>query len=125
MISHRLDVVEFGEGESKHNPTVYVRHLRALLSADFVCHDAHPYLPKRYLQSWLARPDELEELAKPRVSTIYPGHDAAGNLSLISQNACPICDFATAVDSGAAKLVGHHYAGQVPAVSRTTIPDDV
>jgi hypothetical protein len=63
----RLDVIEFGDGEIKHSATVYVP-LRALLSADLVYHDAHLYLQERHLQSWLARLDELEEFAKPRVS---------------------------------------------------------
>jgi glyoxylase-like metal-dependent hydrolase (beta-lactamase superfamily II) len=111
---NRLDVVEFGEGESKHNTTVYVPHLKALLSADLVYHDAHLYLQERHLQSWLARLDELEEFAKPRVSTIYPGHGAAGNLSLISQTRAYLRDFAAAVESGDAKLVEQQMLAKYP-----------
>jgi glyoxylase-like metal-dependent hydrolase (beta-lactamase superfamily II) len=101
----KLDVVEFGEGESKHNATVYVSNLRALLSADLVYHNTHLYLQEQHLQGWLARLDELEEFAKPRVSTIYPGHGAAGDLSLIAQTRGYLRDFAGALESGDAKLV--------------------
>jgi len=110
----RLNVVEFGEGESKHNATLYLPHLRALLSADLVYHDAHLYLQERHSQSWLARLDELEEFAKPRVSTIYPGHGAAGNLSLISQTRAYLRDFAGAVESGDAKLAEQQMLAKYP-----------
>ena len=110
----RLDVVEFGEGESKHNATLYLPRLRALLSADLVYHDAHLYLQERHLQSWLARLDELEEFAKPRVSTIYPGHGAPENLSLISQTRAYLHDFAAAVESGDVKLVEQQILAKYP-----------
>jgi glyoxylase-like metal-dependent hydrolase (beta-lactamase superfamily II) len=99
----RLEVVEFGEGESKHIASVYIPSARALLSADLVYNKAHLYLQERHLESWLARLDELEAFAKDRVSTIYPGHGADGDLTLIAQTRSYLHDFADAVKSGDAK----------------------
>jgi len=99
----KLDVVEFGEGESKHIASVYIPSERALLSADLVYNKAHLYLQERHLESWLARLDELEAFAKDRVSTIYPGHGAGGDLTLIAQTRSYLHDFADAVKSGDAK----------------------
>ena len=78
-------VLEFGEGESKHNATIYISELESILSADLVYNQAHLYLQERHLESWLTRLDELEKFAKGRVSTIYPGHGQAAGLELIAQ----------------------------------------
>ena len=110
----RLDVVEFGEGESKHNATLYLPHLRALLSADLVYHDAHLYLQERHLQSWLARLDELEQFAKPRISTIYPGHGDAGDLCLIAQTRAYLRDFLAAIETGEARLAEQQILAKYP-----------
>lgn len=99
-----LELAEFGEGESKHNATLYLSHLKAFLSADLVYHDAHLYLQERHLESWLARLDELEEFALKRVSTIYPGHGAPGNLSLITLTRAYLRDCAAAVETGNAAI---------------------
>jgi glyoxylase-like metal-dependent hydrolase (beta-lactamase superfamily II) len=110
----KIEVVEFGEGESKHNATLYLPHLKALLSADLVYHDAHLYLQERHLQSWLARLDELEEFAEPRVSTIHPGHGAAGDLSLVAQTRAYLHDFAAAMESGDTKLIEQQMLAKYP-----------
>lgn len=99
----KLEVVEFSEEKSKHNATISLPDLSALLSADLVYHNAHLYLQERHLQSWLARLDELEEFAKTRVSTIYPGYGAAGDLTLITKTRAFLRDFAAAIGTGDAK----------------------
>ena len=101
----KLEVVEFGEGESKHMVAVYVPALSALLSADLVYNQAHLYLQEKHLESWLARLDELETYANNRVTTIHPGHRKAAGLELIGQTRTYLHDFADAVRSGNAKNV--------------------
>ena len=81
----KLEVVEFGEGESKHIAAVYIPELKALLSADLVYNQAHLYLQEKHLDSWLVRLGELEEFTKDRVTTIHPGHGKAAGLELIEQ----------------------------------------
>lgn len=99
----KLEVVEFGEGESKHIAAVYIPGMKALLSADLVYNQAHLYLQERHLESWLARLDELEEFARDRVKTIHPGHGKAAGLELIGQTRAYLRDFTEAVESGDAK----------------------
>jgi glyoxylase-like metal-dependent hydrolase (beta-lactamase superfamily II) len=99
----KLDVIEFGEGESKHIASLYVPGERALLSADLVYNKAHLYLRERHLESWLARLDELEAFTKDRVAMIYPGHGAGGDLTLIAHTRSYLRDFADAIKSEDAK----------------------
>ena len=110
----KLDVVEFGEAESKHLASLFVPNRHALLSADLVYNKAHLYLQERHLESWLARLDELEEFAKNRVSTIYPGHGAPGDLTLIKQTRTYLHDFADAVKSGDAKIAEQQILAKYP-----------
>ena len=63
----KLEIVEFGEGESKHIAAVYVLELKSLLAADLVYNQAHLCLQERHLESWLVRLNELETFAKDRV----------------------------------------------------------
>ena len=98
-----LDVLEFGEGESRHIAPVYIPEAKALLSADLIYNNAHLYLQEQRLESWLVRLDELEEFSKNCVSTIYPGHGAPGDLRLIGQTRAYLHDFADAVKTGNAK----------------------
>jgi hypothetical protein len=49
-----LEIVEFGESESKHIAPVHIPALRALLSADLVYNHVHLYLQERHLESWLS-----------------------------------------------------------------------
>jgi hypothetical protein len=49
-----LEIVEFGEGESKRMAAVYIPSLKALLSADLVFNSAHLYFAERHLDAWLA-----------------------------------------------------------------------
>src|SRR5260370_42088348 len=95
-----LEVVEFGEGESKHIAAVYVPRLRALLSGDLVYNQAHLYLQERHLESWLGQLDRLEAYAAQRVTTIYPGHGKAAGIELIEQTRAYLRYFAEAVKSG-------------------------
>jgi len=111
---HKLEVVEFGEGESKHNACFYLPEQKAILLADLVYNNAHLYLQERHLQSWLARLDELEEFAKTRVSTIYPGHGAAGDLRLITQARAYLRDFAAAIEGGNGKLAEQQMLDKYP-----------
>ena len=110
----KLQVVEFGEGESKHIAAVYIPELKALLSADLVYNQAHLYLQEKHLDSWLLRLDELEEFTKDRVTTIHPGHGKAAGLELIEQTRSYLHDFADAVKSGGAKTAEQHMLGKYP-----------
>jgi hypothetical protein len=71
----RLEVVEFGEGESKHNTTLYVPYLRALLSADLVYHDGHLYLQETSPNSQLGR------ITTAGVVTEYPVPSGPGGIT--------------------------------------------
>jgi glyoxylase-like metal-dependent hydrolase (beta-lactamase superfamily II) len=110
----KLEVVEFGEGESKHIAAVYIPELKALLSADLVYNQAHLYLQEKHLDSWLVRLDELEEFTKDRVTTIHPGHGKAAGLELIEQTRAYLHDFDDAVRSGNAKNVEQTMLGKYP-----------
>jgi glyoxylase-like metal-dependent hydrolase (beta-lactamase superfamily II) len=110
----KVDVVEFGECESKHIAAVYIPGSRSLLSADLVYNQAHLYLQERHLESWLARLDELEAFAKDRVTTIYPGHGEAAGLELIGQTREYLHDFAEAVRTGDATAAEQHLLAKYP-----------
>src|SRR5579864_6312659 len=110
----KLDVVEFGESESKHIASVYLPNERALLSADLVYNKAHLYLQERHLESWLARLDELEAFAKDRVDIIYPGHGAGGDLTLIAQTRSYLHEFGNAVRSGSAQTAQQQMLDRYP-----------
>jgi glyoxylase-like metal-dependent hydrolase (beta-lactamase superfamily II) len=98
-----LEIVEFGECESKHIATVYIAPLKALFAADLVYNGAHLYVAEKHIASWLERIEELEAFAKGRVSTIHPGHGTAGDLGLIAQTLAYLNDFTEAVKGGDAK----------------------
>jgi glyoxylase-like metal-dependent hydrolase (beta-lactamase superfamily II) len=110
----RLDIVEFGEGESKHIACLYIPDAKALLSADMVYNNAHLYLQERRLEGWLARLDELEVFARDRVSTIYPGHGTPTDLTIISRTRTYLSDFANAVRSGDAKTAERQILAKYP-----------
>jgi glyoxylase-like metal-dependent hydrolase (beta-lactamase superfamily II) len=110
----KLQVVEFGEGESKHTAAVYISELESLLSADLVYNQAHLYLQERHLESWLARLDEVEAFAKDRVATIYPGHGNAAGLELIGQTRTYLHDFANAIKSVDAKASEQRMLAKYP-----------
>jgi glyoxylase-like metal-dependent hydrolase (beta-lactamase superfamily II) len=109
-----LDIIEFGEGESKHMACLYIPDAKALLSADMVYNNAHLYLQERRLESWLAQLDELEVFARDRVSTIYPGHGAPADLTVISRTRTYLSDFANAVKSGDAKTAEQRILAKYP-----------
>ena len=110
----KLEVVEFGEGESKHMAALYIPTLKALLSADLVYNQAHLYLQEKHLESWLARLDELERYVIDRVTIIHPGHGKPAGLELIEQTRAYLHDFADAVRSGNAKNVEETMLGKYP-----------
>jgi glyoxylase-like metal-dependent hydrolase (beta-lactamase superfamily II) len=95
-----LDVVEFGEGESKHMGCLYAADTQAFLAADLIYDKTHLYLQERHLESWLDRLDEFEIFAEGRVSTIYPGHGDPSDLSLTVGTRSYLRDFAEAVRAG-------------------------
>src|SRR5580704_15857461 len=110
----KLEIVEFGEGESKHIAAVYIPELKSLLSADLVYNQAHLYRQERHLESWLVRRNELETFAKDRVLTIHPGHGKAAGLELIGQTRAYIRDFADAIENGDAKTVEQQMLAKYP-----------
>jgi glyoxylase-like metal-dependent hydrolase (beta-lactamase superfamily II) len=98
-----LEVVEFGEAESRHTATLHVPSLEALICADLVYNNAHLYLAERHIEGWLARLNELGTFARDRISTIHSGHGPAGDLQLIEQTRRYLRDFAEAVATGDAE----------------------
>lgn len=98
-----LEVVEFGEGESKHLAALQIPQMKAFLAADLVYNQAHLYLQERRLESWLVRLNELEEFSKNRIKTFYPGHGQPGGQELMDQTRRYLRDFAEAIKTGDAK----------------------
>ncbi len=109
-----LDIVEFGECESKHIAGVYIPSSKALLSADVVYNNAHLYLQEKHLESWLARLSELETYAAGRVETIHPGHGEAAGLELITQSRAYLHDFSDAIITGNAKTAEQYMLDRYP-----------
>jgi hypothetical protein len=109
-----LDIVEFGECESKHIASVYISSSEALLSADVVYNHAHLYLQERHLESWLARLNELEAFVAGRVETIRPGHGDAAALEPIDQSRLYLHDFADAVTTGNAETAEQYMLERYP-----------
>lgn len=110
-----FDIVEFGEGESKHIACVYIPSSKALLSADMVYNHAHLYLQERHLESWLARLSELETYAAGRVETIHPGHGEAAGLELIAQSRTYLHDFGDALRTGNAQAAAQYMLDRYPS----------
>jgi glyoxylase-like metal-dependent hydrolase (beta-lactamase superfamily II) len=100
-----IEVVEFGEGESRHIATFFIPSQGALLTADLIYHQAHCYLQEKRLEAWLARLDEVERFCRDRVSTIYPGHGPPGDLSLVGHTRTYLRDFRAALEGGSAASV--------------------
>jgi glyoxylase-like metal-dependent hydrolase (beta-lactamase superfamily II) len=61
-----LEVVEFGPGEAKHHACLVLADRHAIVASDLVYNGAHLYLQEHNLGGWLARLDELEQLAAQR-----------------------------------------------------------
>ena len=96
-----IQVVEFGAGEAKHHACLVLANRRAILASDLVYNGAHLYLQEHNLDGWLARLDELEQLAAQRgLTTIHPGHGPAGGRSLIQGTREYLQAFATAIETG-------------------------
>ena len=74
----KLEILEFGEGESKHMASVYI----PMLSGLGLQPSSHLFPGK----SWLARLDEFETYAKKRVTTLHRSHGKAAGLELIGQD---------------------------------------
>jgi hypothetical protein len=75
---------------------------RAIVASDLIYNGAHLYLQEHNLEGWLARLDELEQLAAQReLRTIHPGHGPAGGLSLIQGTREYLRAFAPAIETGA------------------------
>jgi glyoxylase-like metal-dependent hydrolase (beta-lactamase superfamily II) len=100
-----IQVVEFGEGESRHIATVFIPSQGAMLAADLIYHQAHCYLQEKHLDGWLERLEELEHFCRGRVTKIYPGHGPAGDLSLIDHTRAYLRDFRAALEGGSAASV--------------------
>jgi glyoxylase-like metal-dependent hydrolase (beta-lactamase superfamily II)/ketosteroid isomerase-like protein len=110
-----LEVVEFGEGESKHMACLHVPPLRALLCADLLYNNAHAYLPERHIDSWLARLGELESFIKnSRISVIYPGHGSPGGVELVERTRDYLRDFSDAVRLGDAASAQQRMLAKYP-----------
>jgi glyoxylase-like metal-dependent hydrolase (beta-lactamase superfamily II) len=112
--SIELEIVEFGEGESKHTAAVYIPGSKALLLADLVYNGAHLYLAERRIDAWLARLDELEQYAAGRISKLYPGHGAPGDARLVAETRAYLRDFAEAVQSGVASTAEQQMLAKYP-----------
>jgi glyoxylase-like metal-dependent hydrolase (beta-lactamase superfamily II) len=110
-----LSVLEFAEGETKHLACIYIAAKKALLTADMIYNDAHLYLAEKHLASWLERLDELQAFTEGRVSTLYPGHGAVGDVNtLIAKTRAYLHDFAEAIESGDVKSAERQLLAQYP-----------
>jgi glyoxylase-like metal-dependent hydrolase (beta-lactamase superfamily II) len=110
-----LELVEFGEGESKHIACLHVPSLRALFCADLLYNNAHAYLQERHLESWLARLEELESFVDSRrISIIYPGHGNPGSAELVEHTRGYLRDFSDAVRLGDAASAQERMLAKYP-----------
>jgi glyoxylase-like metal-dependent hydrolase (beta-lactamase superfamily II) len=96
-----LEIVEFGPGEAKHHACLVLADRHAIVASDLIYNGAHLYLQEHNLDGWLARLDELEQLAgRHGLATIHPGHGPAGGLSLIQGTREYLQAFARATETG-------------------------
>ncbi|MBV8375302.1 MAG: hypothetical protein JO302_07300, partial [Candidatus Eremiobacteraeota bacterium] len=109
-----LEIVESGEGESKHVACLHIPSLRALCCADLLYNNAHAYLQERHLEGWLARLDELASFIKERISTIYPGHGNPGGAELVEHTRDYLRDFSDAVRLGNAASAQEYMLAKYP-----------
>lgn len=110
-----LDVVAFGEGESKHLACLHIPAQKAFLAADIIYDEAHLYLAEKHIAGWMKRLDELKEFARGRIATIYPGHGASGDPdTLIERTRTYLLDFAEAIKTGDAKMAGERILAKYP-----------
>jgi len=109
-----VEVVEFDQGESKHTAALNLPGSKALLVADLVYNGAHLYVAERHIDAWMARLDELEQYAAGRLSTLYPGHGAPGDVQLVADTRAYLRDFAEAVQSGNASAAEQKMLARYP-----------
>ena len=96
-----IEIVEFGPGEAKHHACLVLADRHAIVASDVIYNGAHLYLQEHNLEGWLARLDELEQLAaQRRLRTIHPGHGPTGGLSLIQGTREYLNAFADAIEAG-------------------------
>jgi glyoxylase-like metal-dependent hydrolase (beta-lactamase superfamily II) len=99
--AREVEIVEFGSGEAKHHACLVFPDQHAIMASDLIYNGAHLYLQEHNLDGWLARLDELEQLAaQRRLRTIHPGHGPAGGLSLIQGTREYLQAFASATKTG-------------------------
>ncbi len=110
-----IGIVEFGVGEAKHHAALYLEGRHAIVASDVIYNGAHLYLQEHNLEQWLARLDELDQLAAGRgIHTIHPGHGPAGGLSLIQGTREYLQAFAVAVEAGDADAARKAITSQFP-----------
>lgn len=96
-----IEVIEFGAGEAKHHACLVLTDRQAIIASDVIYNGAHLYLQEHNIDGWLARLDELEQLAAQRaLGTIHPGHGPSGGLSLIEGTREYLRVFAAAIETG-------------------------
>jgi hypothetical protein len=80
----------------------YVSQARhAVIASDLIYNGAHLYLQEHNLEGWLARLDELEQLAaNAGIQTLHPGHGPAGGPSVIQGTREYLHAFTEAVNTG-------------------------
>jgi glyoxylase-like metal-dependent hydrolase (beta-lactamase superfamily II) len=110
-----LEIIEFGPGEARHHACMLLADRQATIASDLIYNGAHLYLQEHNLDGWLARLDELEQLAnRRRIRTIHPGHGPAGGLSLIEGTREYLRAFATAVATGDGVIARQMIISQFP-----------
>lgn len=98
--SLEVEVVEFGAGEAKHHACLVLADRHAIVASDLIYNGAHLYLQEHNLDGWLARLDDLEQLAaESGLRTILPGDGPAGGLSLIQGAREYLHAFASAIET--------------------------
>ena len=110
-----IGIVEFGAGEAKHHAALLLEGRHAIVASDVIYNGAHLYLQEHNLEGWLARLDELDQLAAGRgIHTIHPGHGPAGGLSLIQGTREYLQAFRGAVETGDADVAREAITSQFP-----------
>ena len=93
-------LIDLGPGECADNSVIHLPGADALITSDLVYSGCHPWMAEHRIDQWLAQLDRVGA-AFPTVTTVYPGHGAAGGRELLDAQRAYLDDFRDLVASHA------------------------
>ncbi len=93
----RIEIVDFGKGESSHDTALYIPSSRELLTGDMTYGKVHFWLAEQRADHVL---ENLNKLAAFDVTMVYPGHGEVGGSEVIATNIKYLEDFIAVTNSG-------------------------